>query len=405
MHSAALRRFWAVVPAAGQGSRFAASSAAAPKQYAQLLGRSMLEWSLAPLLAEPRIRAVVVALAPHDGQWPAIESRLANHKLITTIGGADRHASVMHGLAALSRHAPPEDWVLVHDAARPCLSAADLTALLDSLERSDQASGALLAVPVVDTVRRAVAGRLETLDREGLWRAQTPQAFGLGPLQQALDAAAAAGVRVTDEAQAMERIGVAATLVASSPFNIKVTRSEDLQRAEEILRMSDHNEFRIGQGIDVHAYGEGDHVILGGVRIAHSRGVIAHSDGDVVIHALCDALLGALGDGDIGQHFPDTDPRYRGADSRVFLRVVAERLRARGARVVNADITVLAQAPRVAAHRGNMAANLAADLAVDGTLINIKATTTERLGYIGREEGLAAQATVLLSLNRSAPSV
>ena len=154
---------------------------------------------------------------------------------------------------------------------------------------------------------------------------------------------------------------------------------------------------RIGQGMDVHAFGEGDHVVLGGVRIAHSQGVVAHSDGDVVIHALCDALLGAMGDGDIGQHFPDTDARYRGADSRVFLRVVAERMRAAGRQLVNADITVLAEAPRIAAHRGAMAENLAADLEVPPSQINIKATTTERLGFIGRKEGLAAMASVLLA--------
>jgi 2-C-methyl-D-erythritol 2,4-cyclodiphosphate synthase len=149
--------------------------------------------------------------------------------------------------------------------------------------------------------------------------------------------------------------------------------------------------------MDVHAFGEGDHVVLGGVRIAHSQGVVAHSDGDVVIHALCDALLGAMGDGDIGQHFPDTDPRYRGADSRVFLRAVAQRMKAAGLQLVNADITVLAEAPRIAVHRNAMAANLAADLSAAAAVINIKATTTERLGFIGRKEGLAALASVLLA--------
>lgn len=153
---------------------------------------------------------------------------------------------------------------------------------------------------------------------------------------------------------------------------------------------------RIGQGFDVHAFGEGDHVMLGGVRIAHSKGVIAHSDGDVVIHALCDALLGAMGEGDIGRHFPDSDPRYRGADSRAFLREIAARMHAAGLHLVNADVTVLAEAPRIAAHSGAMAVNLAADLRSAAHLINIKATTTERLGFIGRAEGLAALASVLL---------
>ncbi len=165
-----------------------------------------------------------------------------------------------------------------------------------------------------------------------------------------------------------------------------MTRAEDLELAAAILKMGESSQMRIGQGVDVHAFGAGDHVVLGGVRIAHAQGIVAHSDGDVVIHALCDALLGAMGDGDIGQHFPDSDPRYRGADSRVFLRVVAERMKAAGLRLVNADITVLAEAPRIGAHRIAMAANLAQDLQVAATAINIKATTTERLG-IYRPQG------------------
>jgi 2-C-methyl-D-erythritol 4-phosphate cytidylyltransferase/2-C-methyl-D-erythritol 2,4-cyclodiphosphate synthase len=238
---------------------------------------------------------------------------------------------------------------------------------------------------------------METVDRTGLWRALTPQVFAYAQLRRALQDAAHAGVAVTDEAQAMERIGIRAVLVPGSPFNIKVTRAEDLDVAADILRMGESSHMRIGQGMDVHAFGAGDHVVLGGVRIAHPQGIVAHSDGDVVIHALCDALLGALGDGDIGLHFPDSDPRYRGADSRVFLRAVAQRMQAAALRLVNADITVLAEAPRILAHRAAMAANLAADLGVAPALINIKATTTERLGFIGRKEGLAAMASVLLA--------
>jgi 2-C-methyl-D-erythritol 2,4-cyclodiphosphate synthase len=205
---------------------------------------------------------------------------------------------------------------------------------------------------------------------------------------------------VTDESQAMERKGVRPVLVQGSPFNIKVTRAADLQVAARILQSTEKRtmsgKMRVGQGFDVHTFGDGDHVVLGGVRIAHNRGVIAHSDGDVVIHALCDALLGALGKGDIGRHFPDTDPKYRGADSRSFLRTVAALVREAGYGLVNADVTVLAEAPRIAAHRDAMAANLAEDLDVAPELINIKATTTERMGFVGRGEGLAAQAAVLL---------
>ena len=397
------RRLWAIVPAAGRGERFAsAAGSKLPKQYAPLRGKSVLEWSLRALLTEPRIDGIVVVLAAGDARWGEVARSLDSRKLLTTIGGAHRQESVMNGLAYLAPSVHADDWILVHDAARPCLRAADLGALCDALEKLPQGAaaevgGAVLAAPIVDTVKRELADALATVDRAGLWRALTPQVFGFAQLRRALKDAAGKGLAVTDEAQAMERLGIRAVLVPGSPFNIKVTRAEDLELAAAILKMGESSQMRIGQGMDVHAFGAGDYVVLGGVRIAHAQGIVAHSDGDVVIHALCDALLGALGDGDIGQHFPDSDPRYRGADSRVFLRVVAQRMKSAGLRLVNADITVLAEAPRIGAHRSAMAANLAHDLQVAATAINIKATTTERLGFIGRGEGIAATASVLLS--------
>jgi 2-C-methyl-D-erythritol 4-phosphate cytidylyltransferase/2-C-methyl-D-erythritol 2,4-cyclodiphosphate synthase len=399
----ATRRVWAIVPAAGRGVRFAASTAdSAPKQYAMLLGATVLEWSLRALLAEPRVHAVVVTLARDDARWPSVLPKLASPKLQTTVGGESRQDSVMNGLEFLAQQAAPDDWVLVHDAARPCLSTADLGSLLDAVgagaarPASAAAAGAVLAAPIVDTVKRELGDHVATVDRQGLWRALTPQVFAFAQLHHALKEAALAGIAVTDEAQAVERMGLRPTLVQGSPFNVKITRLADLAVASNILKMTQEMPMRVGQGFDVHAFGEGDHVMLGGVRIAHPQGVVAHSDGDVVIHALCDAVLGALGEGDIGRHFPDSDPKYRGADSRVFLREVAARMQAAGLRLVNADVTVLAEAPRVAAHRAAMAANLAADLGVPAQLINVKATTTERLGFIGRGEGLAALASVLL---------
>jgi 2-C-methyl-D-erythritol 4-phosphate cytidylyltransferase/2-C-methyl-D-erythritol 2,4-cyclodiphosphate synthase len=378
------------------------------------MGRTVLEWSLAALRREPRVQGIVVVLASDDTRWPGIAAAMADSKVQTTIGGASRQESVMNGLSALEGHAAAEDWILVHDAARPCLTSTDLTALIDAVEAPDDESGAgtvngaLLAAPIVDTVKRERDGiAVDTVDREGLWRALTPQMFGFAYLKAALDEVLRSGLPVTDEAQAMERRGLRARLVRGSPLNIKVTRAEDLSMAEAILLgraenrraesdMRSASDMRIGQGFDVHAFGEGDHVMLAGVRIDYPRGVVAHSDGDVVIHALCDAVLGALGAGDIGQHFPDSDPRYRGANSRVFLREVTARMRAAGMTLVNADVTVLAEAPRVAKHRLAMAENLAADLGVPAERINIKATTTERLGFIGRGEGLAASAAVLL---------
>jgi 2-C-methyl-D-erythritol 4-phosphate cytidylyltransferase / 2-C-methyl-D-erythritol 2,4-cyclodiphosphate synthase len=400
------RRVWAIVPAAGRGERFAASTpGSAPKQYAPLLGATVLEWSLRALLAEPRVHAVVVAVASDDVHWAAIAAKLKSSKLLTTIGGVNRQDTVLNGLDFLAASAAADDWILVHDAARPCLNAADLGAVLDAVGNSTGAvnpvgavnsAGAVLAAPIVDTVKRELGDHVATVDRRGLWRALTPQVFAFAQLRHALKEATLAGVAVTDEAQAVERMGLQPTLVPGSPFNVKITRVEDLAVASRILKMTEGTPMRVGQGFDVHAFGEGDHVILGGVRIAHPKGVVAHSDGDVVIHALCDAILGAMGDGDIGQHFPDSDPRYRGADSRVFLRVVAARMQAAGLKLINADVTVLAEAPRIAAHRAAMAANLSADLGTAAQLINIKATTTERLGFIGRGEGLAALASVLL---------
>jgi len=402
------RGMWAVVPAAGRGARFAAASAesaakqnstpkqdSTPKQYAPLLGATVLEWSLRSLLAAPRIQGVVVVVAAADTEWPRLAARLASPKLKTAVGGASRQVSVINGLEALRTHAAADDWIFVHDAARPCLTPGDLQGLIDRLDRG--AAGAVLAAPLVDTIKREREGLIAaTVDRQGLWRALTPQVFPFALLSRALHDAQNAGLTVTDEAQAMERAGTTATLVAGSEFNIKVTRREDLQAAARILQTAEASTMRIGQGFDVHAFGAGTQVVLGGVHIAYPKGVIAHSDGDVIIHALCDALLGALGQGDIGQHFPDSDPRYRGADSRVFLRELTARVQAAGLQLVNADITVLAEGPRVAAHRSAMAGNLAADLKVPPERINIKATTTERLGFIGRGEGLAAMAVVLL---------
>ena len=400
----AARRLWAIVPAAGRGERFAsAAGSGIPKQYTPLRGKSVLEWSLRALLTEPRIHGIVVVLAAGDERWSEVARNLDSPKLLTAIGGAHRQDSVMNGLAYLAPSAQADDWILVHDAARPCLCAEDIGALVDALERipqgaTGQIGGAVLAAPIVDTVKRELANGLETVDRAGLWRASDPASFRLcAAAPRRCKMQPPPGSQSTDEAQAMERLGIRAALVPGSPFNIKITRAEDLEVAAAILKMGESSQMRIGQGVDVHAFGAGDHVVLGGVRIAHEQGIIAHSDGDVVIHALCDALLGAMGDGDIGQHFPDSDPRYRGADSRVFLRVVAQRMKSAGLRLVNADITVLAEAPRIGAHRSAMAANLAQDLQVAAAAINIKATTTERLGFIGRREGIAAMASVLLS--------
>ena len=393
-------RVWAIVPAAGRGERFTASAPGlGAKQYAPLLGATVLEWSLRALLAEPRVHAVVVALAADDAEWPGVAAKLQSPKLRTTIGGVNRQDTVANGLDALAEEAAAGDWVLVHDAARPCLNATDLGALLDAVGAgaarpagAAASAGAVLAAPIVDTVKRELGDHVATVDRQGLWRALTPQVFAFAELRHALKEASLAGIAVTDEAQAVERLGLRPTLVQGSPFNVKVTRPEDLIVAARVLKMTEDTPMRVGQGFDVHAFGAGDHVVLGGVRIAHPKGVVAHSDGDVVIHALCDAVLGAMGDGDIGQHFPDSDERYRDANSLDLLRDTVALLSSNGCIVVHVDATVMLERPRLAPVREQIVTSLAGALGVSFAHVSIKATRGEGIGFVGREEGAAALA-------------
>jgi 2-C-methyl-D-erythritol 4-phosphate cytidylyltransferase/2-C-methyl-D-erythritol 2,4-cyclodiphosphate synthase len=405
-------RYWLVMPAAGSGSRF---GTARPKQYAPLAGRTVIEWALAPFLADSRCLGIVVALAAADTDWAEVSTRLTATRgaapvgsappVASAAGGAQRSRSVRSGLAALEGRAQESDWVLVHDAARPCLSGEDLERLLAEL--AAHPVGGLLAAAAPDTLKRAQASPgtgaevTETIERQGLYRALTPQMFRYGQLCAALDAAHATGRLPTDEAQALEWLGERPQLVAGLATNLKVTTAEDLLLASAVLRARRYaardGSMRIGSGIDIHAFGPGDSIMLGGVRIPHSGGVVAHSDGDVVLHALCDALLGAAGLGDIGQHFSDSDPQWRGADSRRFVTTVLAMLRERGLAVANADLTVLAQSPRIGPYREAMCRQIAALLGVDAARVNIKATTTEGLGFLGRTEGIAAQAVVLLT--------
>jgi 2-C-methyl-D-erythritol 2,4-cyclodiphosphate synthase len=314
---------------------------------------------------------------------------------------------VRNALGALASRAAADDWVLVHDAARPCLAARDLERLLTGA--SGHPVGGLLAVPAADTLKRARGAGgpdavvADTLERTGLWRALTPQMFRYGRLCAALDAAHAAGRSPTDEAQALEWQGEQPLLVEGAATNYKITTGADLALAASVLgaraREGGEHEgavMRIGSGFDVHAFGPGDFIMLGGVRVPHSHGVRAHSDGDVVLHALCDALLGAAGLGDIGEHFADSDPQWRGAASARFVAAVLAMVRAQHLAVANVDITVIAQAPQVAPFRVAMRQRVAELLGVAPQCVNIKATTTEGLGFLGRAEGIAAQVVALL---------
>ncbi|HTX24987.1 MAG TPA: 2-C-methyl-D-erythritol 4-phosphate cytidylyltransferase [Steroidobacteraceae bacterium] len=391
--------YWLIMPAAGSGQR---AGGRQPKQYTEILGRTVIEWALDPFAGDARCAGMVVALAAGDRAWAHV-ARRGLSRVETTEGGATRSESVRRALAALAGRLSERDWVLVHDAARPCLPRADLDRLLE--ECRDHPLGGLLAAPVADTLKRCAsdASVEQTIDRTGLWRALTPQMFRYGPLCAALDAAAAAGRSPTDESQALEWTGARPARILGSARNIKITTPEDLALAGALLgrQQAVESTMRIGSGIDVHAFGPGDFVMLGGVRIPHTGGVVAHSDGDVVLHALCDALLGAAALGDIGQHFRDDDPQWRGADSSRFVRAVLTLLKERGLTVVNADVTVLAEAPRLTRYRDEMRRTIAGLLELPDDRVNIKATTTERLGFLGRREGIGAQAVVLLREGRT----
>lgn len=380
------------MPAAGIGRRFGGS---VPKQYQHLAGQSVIERALAPFLADTRCRGVVVAVDADDATFQTLP--VARDPRVDVVpGGARRCDSVSNALAAIADD--DHSWVLVHDAARPCVSPADIDELL-SVCGQDEVGG-LLAAPMADTLKRADEARrvLKSPPREGLWRALTPQMFRLGLLRRALQEALASGREPTDEAQAVEWLDMAPRLVAGDPANIKITTAADLALATALLAQgSNRMDFRTGSGFDVHAFGPGDAVMLGGVKVPWKQGVVAHSDGDVLLHALTDALLGAAGLGDIGQHFPDSDPRWRGADSAQFVRHAMQLLAERGWRVVNADLTLLAEGPRIASVREAIRDSIAAALGADAAQVNLKATTTEKLGFLGRAEGLAAQAVVLIA--------
>lgn len=419
-------RHFVVMPAGGTGARVGANL---PKQYLDLAGRPMIVRSAEALLAMPWIERIIAVVAPDDDRGGPALTDLPRVSVLRE-GGPTRRDTVLAGLDALGSAfgARPRDWVLVHDAARPGLDAGSLERLRASLVDDDV--GGLLALPVSDTVKRAGAGAEmlaggaavadgprvgETVAREGLWLAQTPQMFRFGLLREALRRFA----DVTDEAAAIERLGLEPRLVEGSRENFKVTTPADLSAMRRLFghhrsswnrgtgiddgaarvegkRMAEGS-LRIGQGYDVHALVPGRRLIIGGVQVPHDHGLLGHSDADVLLHAITDAILGAAGLGDIGRHFPDTDARFAGADSATLLAEAMRRVRAAGFELVNLDATVIAQAPKLAPHIPGMVACIATTLAVAPAAVNVKAKTSERLGFAGRGEGIEAEAVALLS--------
>jgi 2-C-methyl-D-erythritol 4-phosphate cytidylyltransferase/2-C-methyl-D-erythritol 2,4-cyclodiphosphate synthase len=397
-HAAARQpRLYALVPCAGTGVRACAQG---PKQYVQLGGRALVGHTLAALQQVQRLHAVMVMLAPDDSVFEReVPEFVGPHAWIVRNGGATRAATVANGLHALREHgAADDDWVLVHDAARALVRPAWVNRLID--ECLGDAVGGLLALPVADTLKDEAGGRAAaTVDRRGKWAAQTPQMFRLGALRDAL---ARAGGAVTDDASAIEAAGQRPKLVMGDAANIKITWPEDFARAQALMAVDSRgasmqpSALRMGEGWDVHELVAGRPLILGGVTIPHTHGLLAHSDGDALLHAIIDAMFGAAALGDIGRHFPDTDAAFKGADSIALLTEAAQRVRAAGWQVVNIDSTIVAQAPKMAPHIEAMRQRIAGALALDIARVNVKAKTAEKMGPVGEGRAIEARAICLL---------
>lgn len=376
----------ALVVAAGRGQRFGGGT---PKQYRELAGVPIVRRAVAAFVSHPAVDAVLPVI--HADDRVLFARATAGLDLLAPVtGGASRQESVRLGLESLEARAP--ERVLIHDAARPCVDAATIARTVAALDANP---GAVPAVAVRDTLKRGSDGRVAaTVSREGLWRAQTPQGFRFAEILAAHRRLQ--GRELTDDAAVAEAAGLAVAIVEGAESNVKITTEDDLGRAEALLG---GGETRTGFGFDVHRFGPGDHVMLGGVRVPFSRGLVGHSDADVVLHALTDAVLGAIGAGDIGGHFPPSEPQWRGAASEVFLRHAAALVAAAGGAVVNVDVAVICERPRIAPHRAAMIACIATILAIEPGRVSVKGTTTEGLGFTGRAEGIAAQAVACVRLS------
>jgi 2-C-methyl-D-erythritol 4-phosphate cytidylyltransferase/2-C-methyl-D-erythritol 2,4-cyclodiphosphate synthase len=380
-----------LVLAAGRGVR---SGGGIPKQYRAVGGRPVIRSSLEIFGSHPRI-GTVQPVVHADDKSLFVAAIAGLRAMEPVLGGATRQASVLAGLAALENSAP--DIVLVHDAARPFLSSA----LVDRAIDAAAASGAAIpALPVTDTVKVVDSdGRVtQTIDRASLRTVQTPQAFDFYKLLAAHRRAAESGRQdFTDDAALAEWAGLTVTTFEGESRNMKLTTAEDFAKlqADEFARLPD---IRSGMGFDVHAFGPGDHVTLGGVRIAHDQAITGHSDADVALHALVDAILGALADGDIGSHFPPSDPQWRGASSDRFLRFAVERVAARGGRIAHLDVSIVCEAPKIGPHRDAIRQRIAEIAGVTVDRVAVKATTNEQLGFIGRREGIVAYANATIRL-------
>jgi 2-C-methyl-D-erythritol 4-phosphate cytidylyltransferase/2-C-methyl-D-erythritol 2,4-cyclodiphosphate synthase len=381
-----------VIVAAGRGSRFGGPL---PKQYCRLGGVSVLRRTVTAFLDHPGIASVRVAINPDDRAL--YDQAIDGLDLPPPVaGGTTRQDSVRNLLEALD--AAADDLVLIHDGARPLVSPAVIDRTIAALSH---ASGVIVALPVSDTLKRA-DGKLvlDTVDRTALWRAQTPQGFRFEMIKSAHRAAT--GLDLTDDAAVAERAGCIVELVMGEHDNFKITTSDDLTRAERAVQAS-LGDIRTASGFDVHRLVDGDGCWINGIKIPHDKALLGHSDADVGLHALTDAILGAIGAGDIGQHFPPSDPRWRGAASDRFLRHAADMVIARGGMIAHCDVTILCERPKIGPHRAAMVKRIAEILDIAEDRVSVKATTTEELGFTGRGEGIAAQAVATVRLPFSTP--
>ena len=369
----------ALIVAAGRGTRAGGHK---PKQWQMLASARVIDHTLAAFQNHPGIERIVVVLHPDD---MAHAAAIEDQGITVAEGGADRATSVRHGLAALG----DETHVLIHDAARPCVSAQVISGVLDALVTAPAAAPGLA---ITDALWRGAGGRITgTTDRAGLFAAQTPQGFEVAAIRAAHDTYAGTAL---DDVEVARAAGITVTMTPGDADNIKITTADDFARAARILEK--RMDIRTGNGFDVHAFGPGDHVMLCGVKIPYDQGLVGHSDADVGMHTVTDAIYGALAMGDIGQHFPPSDPQWKGASSDVFLRHAVGLVREMGFTLCHVDCTLICEHPKVGPHSAAMRAVMADILDIDIARMSVKATTTERLGFTGRGEGIAAMATATL---------
>ena len=377
----------ALVVAAGRGQRMLGET---PKQYLSVGGKSVLRWAVEAFTTNAMLDGVRVVIHPDDRELYNVA--VEGLELMEPVeGGRNRQKSVANGLESLTEIDPRR--VLIHDGVRPFVASDLIDRVLKAL---DKASGAVPALPVVDTLKKVEKGRInKTVHRTNLWRVQTPQAFNFKDILAAHRSSV--GLDLTDDAAVAESAGLDVAIIKGSEGNYKITTPNDLARAQGDLG-SNMTQIRVGTGFDVHRFGPGDHVTLCGIRVPFQVGLIGHSDGDVGIHAVVDALLGAISAGDIGHHFPSTEERWKNADSKIFLSEAAAMVRNHGAHIIHVDITLICNQPRISNLKLAMTQQMAEILEVPVNRVNVKGTTTDGLGFTGRGEGIAAQAVATIYL-------